>query len=543
MDVPAGAACREALLRQARELKEELTRNKARLSQGQLRKRQRKLKSIYDRAREAESSGAAGDRTINQPSGEVNTKIKSEAVGQRVHENVLQGAGTFSPKIPTCAGKHPFEAQNAIGTETAGAGSTTAASIQSVVHHLLALKQEVEWKVDAALSELSVVISHGGVHGPGSILAEDSAMVDTSAAGSKPWSGAQKKRWREEPVGVDERDSCRDLTPHLQPARASGVLPCAKRRCTSVDSVGLCTVASVPSPDSRPCRKDMSMMVSLLRPGIETEMCGDSSVTDLGWRQRAAFPFGNYHNYYQYRVGEAFDEDPRLQALRQEWFKGRDCIDIGCNEGVITIALAYRFQTGSMHGIDIDNFLVTKAIRNLLNLRQHISKRLRDRDYQGERKALERGAVALRNVSFATDDWLENSAGGEGLFDTVLCLSVTKWVHLHNGDKGVEMLFRKAWMALRPGGHFILEPQDLKSYRQAKRKQDMTMALFCDLKMLHLKPDDFPKFLIDKIGFRLVRTLSVKKSIQGFDRPIHIFVKPDLPITDHQRQERNVQPP
>lgn len=52
--------------------------------------------------------------------------------------------------------------------------------------------------------------------------------------------------------------------------------------------------------------------------------------------------FGNYRNYYGYRVGQDLDEDPRLKVLKREWFEGKDCLDIGCNSGLITIAIAKK---------------------------------------------------------------------------------------------------------------------------------------------------------------------------------------------------------
>ncbi|GMP59776.1 hypothetical protein CsSME_00022920 [Camellia sinensis var. sinensis] len=49
--------------------------------------------------------------------------------------------------------------------------------------------------------------------------------------------------------------------------------------------------------------------------------------------------FGNYRNYYGYRVGQDLEEDPRLKVLKKEWFEGKDCLDIGCNNGTITITI------------------------------------------------------------------------------------------------------------------------------------------------------------------------------------------------------------
>lgn len=33
------------------------------------------------------------------------------------------------------------------------------------------------------------------------------------------------------------------------------------------------------------------------------------------------------------------EEDPRLAVFKREWFEGRDCLDIGCNQGLITISI------------------------------------------------------------------------------------------------------------------------------------------------------------------------------------------------------------
>ena len=74
--------------------------------------------------------------------------------------------------------------------------------------------------------------------------------------------------------------------------------------------------------------------------------------------------------------------------------------------------------------------------------------------------------------------------------DTVMCLSVTKWVHLHTGDEGLAALFRKVFDVLAPGGYFILEPQPWKSYRQAVRVKLVrlqAMANVCALKQQELR--------------------------------------------------------
>ena len=53
----------------------------------------------------------------------------------------------------------------------------------------------------------------------------------------------------------------------------------------------------------------------------------------------------------------------------------------------------------------------------------------------------------------------------------VLCLSLTKWVHLNDGDAGLIRLFERVHALLRPGGRFLLEPQPWRSYKSAMHKQ------------------------------------------------------------------------
>ncbi|CAN0195292.1 unnamed protein product, partial [Discosporangium mesarthrocarpum] len=68
---------------------------------------------------------------------------------------------------------------------------------------------------------------------------------------------------------------------------------------------------------------------------------------------------GNYRGYYSKRYGR----DPRLNLLDAAWFRDKDCLDVGCNTGQLSIAIARRFLTRSMTGVDIDSGLVNDAIK------------------------------------------------------------------------------------------------------------------------------------------------------------------------------------
>lgn len=87
-----------------------------------------------------------------------------------------------------------------------------------------------------------------------------------------------------------------------------------------------------------------------------------------------------------------------------------------------------------------------------------------------QRKAAAAAVRAFANVWFTCEDFAASQHTPQSL-DTIMCLSVTKWVHLNQGDEGLKRLFGKVKEALVPGGWFILEPQPWRSYQQARRKQ------------------------------------------------------------------------
>ncbi len=81
-------------------------------------------------------------------------------------------------------------------------------------------------------------------------------------------------------------------------------------------------------------------------------------------RPKESFVYGNYNRYYGYRNPDHMD-DPRLKPMKREWFENLEVLDIGCNVGNVTLALARDFKPKSIVGMDIDPKLIGAARKNI----------------------------------------------------------------------------------------------------------------------------------------------------------------------------------
>ncbi|CAG5117996.1 unnamed protein product [Candidula unifasciata] len=251
--------------------------------------------------------------------------------------------------------------------------------------------------------------------------------------------------------------------------------------------------------------------------------------------EKPKFTLGNYNRYYGYRNKDSVP-DPRLQYFDPSWFKGRDVLDIGCNVGHITLAVAEHFQPHKILGMDIDGKLIQAArqnIRHMLSLRRKDSSKYPTsfEMIRGPREAHPLMGLSdnfPNNVLFLQGNYVPGSEEILNLqkeeFDTILALSITKWIHLNSGDDGLKLFFQKIFRQLRPGGRLILEPQPWSTYR---KRAKLTPEMFAKYQAIKLKPEGFKHYLLS-IGFVKCEVVGVPVTkSKGFRRPLILFTKSD----------------
>ncbi|KAF3339697.1 putative RNA methyltransferase [Carex littledalei] len=250
-------------------------------------------------------------------------------------------------------------------------------------------------------------------------------------------------------------------------------------------------------------------------------------------KEKDVFIYGNYKSYYGYRIDRNTKEDPRLAVFKKEWFEGKDCLDIGCNQGIVTIAIAKKFKCRSIVGIDIDGGLIESAHWNLRKASRQVNSNKAqikgfsdnaDNSLSKDEPNVDEEMDLSKVVSFHRENFVEYLHVSSEKYDAIVCLSVSKWIHLNWGDEGIITLFVKIWRLLRPGGVFLLEPQPWKSYKQNRLVSETAKANF---ERIFLHPGKFREILLDKIGFRSAEVITDKLTgtVAGFDRPITAFYK------------------
>ncbi|XP_018318837.1 probable RNA methyltransferase bin3 isoform X4 [Agrilus planipennis] len=248
-----------------------------------------------------------------------------------------------------------------------------------------------------------------------------------------------------------------------------------------------------------------------------------------------AFQYGNYNRYYGYR-NQHSEVDLRLKCFmyHHDLFEGKDILDIGCNIGHITLSVARDLKSKSVIGIDIDKKLIEIARKNVKHYVKSSQTPPDDGKESGEGYSKssftkeEKGYGFPNNVTFKHGNYVLDDDSLLSLeqpqFDIILCLSITKWIHLNWGDSGLKQAFRRMYAQLRPGGKLILEPQNWASY---KSKKKLTETIYNNYNSIQFFPENFTQYLLSpEVGFAKSEILGFPQhQARGFQRPIQMFTK------------------
>ena len=130
----------------------------------------------------------------------------------------------------------------------------------------------------------------------------------------------------------------------------------------------------------------------------------------------------------------------------------------------------------------------------------------------------EQGTSSKLDIQFITLDIMDAGNAGvvfeeylhkfqKDIFDVIFCFSVTMWIHLNHGDKGLERFFDfvRRWCK-----YLVLEPQPWKCYRTASRRMRRSHEPdFPYIDSIEHKCDKLLPYLIkqcEKAGFTKVCT-------------------------------------
>ncbi|XP_076549145.1 putative RNA methyltransferase CG11342 isoform X2 [Osmia lignaria lignaria] len=188
---------------------------------------------------------------------------------------------------------------------------------------------------------------------------------------------------------------------------------------------------------------------------------------------------GNFMNYYQFHPAEERVRQLPCGVWRSAHPDRKYVgLDVGCNAGDLTFVLHDFLEKAlsadqaeiSLLGVDLDPILIERA---------------RERNPRPDR-------IIFECLDFLTED--RNRTLYEYLrrfeksrFDVVFCFSITMWIHLNYGDKGLIEFLQKACSIAEM---IVIEPQLWKCYRNASRRlRRSTAEDFPLLKTLKLTGD------------------------------------------------------
>jgi len=130
-------------------------------------------------------------------------------------------------------------------------------------------------------------------------------------------------------------------------------------------------------------------------------------------------------------------------------------------------------------------------------------------------------------IYFRTENFIANDnlyTYNANMYDVIFCCNVTKWIHLHNGDVGILLLFRKIYHILKSSGYFVLTIEPWEEYATDAKINKEIFDIFTNLRM---KPEQFESYLIQKVQFTLKEKLYIpEKKQHTIPSTLYIFQKP-----------------
>jgi hypothetical protein len=140
------------------------------------------------------------------------------------------------------------------------------------------------------------------------------------------------------------------------------------------------------------------------------------------------------------------------------------------------------------------------------------------------------------NLDYRCMNFMADNVVLLGQFDSVLLLSITKWIHLNHGDAGLNELLRRASNLLKPGGTLWIEPQGYDTYAKSlwifehAKSKDSDLTL--DIRSFKQTSTDTDKTFWDvltELGLKgeVIKPVSEDADDDAFaKRPLWKFTKP-----------------
>lgn len=285
--------------------------------------------------------------------------------------------------------------------------------------------------------------------------------------------------------------------------------------------------------------------------------------------------YGNYPSYYGYRIGIQYD-DIRFVLFKEYFshlFENKRILDIGCNVGAVTLNIGRYMKPEHIVGIDIDPTLIKKARHQLqfyyslqkphildeMDTEENSTSNIDECTFNHDRDPSNYFPISMPivfgyvpmvcsdsnrsfpiNVNFRCKNWIDIHESFKDSVDVILCLSITKWIHLNWGDHGIMTLFKRAYEEIKPGGILVLESQPLASYYKNHHLTEIHKRHYSEMKIL---PEMFLQTLF-QIGFiacvqvfpeqKIYHNCNIKDN-DTFKRPIY-FLKKALNVNDIQNK-------